>query len=77
MGANGETVKSIADLESAFERAKKSDKTYVISIETHGYEWLEGSAFWESPTLELPNTKENQDAIKEHLDGKEKQRKGV
>ena len=77
MGANGETVKSIADLESAFERAKKSDKTYVISIETHGYEWLEGSAFWESPTLELPNTKENEDAIKEHLDGKEKQRKGV
>ena len=77
MGANGETVKSIADLESAFERAKKSDKTYVISIETHGYEWLEGSAFWESPTLELANTKENEDAIKEHLDGKGKQRKGV
>ena len=77
MGANGETVKSIADLESAFERAKKSDKTYVISIETHGYEWLEGSAFWESPTLEMTNTKEKEAALKDHVEGKNKQRKGV
>ena len=37
MGANGETVESTSELEAAFKRAKNSDKTYVIVIETHGY----------------------------------------
>ena len=40
MGANAETVKSRTELKTAFKRAKKS-KTYVISMLTHGYEWLE------------------------------------
>ena len=77
MGANAETVKSTSELEAAFKRAKISDKTYVISIETHGYEWLEGSAFWESPTLEDPITEQNKKAYNEYLDGKKIQRKGV
>ncbi len=77
MGANAETVKSITDLEAAFERAKKSDKTYVISIETHGYEWLDGTAYWESPTLEIGNSDANKKAFQEHMDGKNIQRKGV
>ena len=57
--------------------AKKSKKTYVISIQTDGYQWLEGSAYWESPTLSIPNTEENKRSLKEHLEGKKKQRKGV
>ena len=77
MGADGEHVKSISELENAFKRAKKSKKTYVISIQTDGYQWLEGSAYWESPTLSLPKTEENKKALKEHLEGKKKQRKGV
>ena len=77
MGADGEQVNSISELEEAFKRAKKSKKTYVISIHTDGYQWLEGSAYWESPTLSLPTTEENKRALKEHLDGKKKQRKGV
>ena len=77
MGADGEQVASIADLEEAFKRAKKSKKTYVISIHTNGYQWLEGSAYWESPTLSIPNTEENKRSLKEHLEGKKKQRKGV
>ena len=77
MGAEGEQVKSISELEEAFKRAKKSKKTYVISIHTDGYQWLEGSAYWESPTLSIPTTKENERALKEHLEGKKKQRKGV
>ena len=77
MGANAETVKSTSELEAAFKRAKKSDKTYVISIETHGYEWLEGTAFWESPTLATPTTKENKKAYDDFIDGKNKQRQGV
>ena len=77
MGAEGEHVNSISELEEAFLRAKKSKKTYVISIHTDGYQWLEGSAYWESPTLSLPSSEENKKALKEHLDGKKKQRKGV
>ena len=77
LGATGEEVSSIADLEKAFERAKKSKKTYVISIKTDAYQWLEGSAYWESPTLELPTTEENKKALEEHRIGKSKQRQGV
>tara|TARA_Y100000590_G_scaffold83520_1_gene93115 strand:- start:2493 stop:4337 length:1845 start_codon:yes stop_codon:yes gene_type:complete len=77
MGAESETVSSTSELEAAFLRAKKSNKTYVISIKTHGYEWLEGTAFWESPTLEVSSRDENKKAYQEHLEGKNKQRKGV
>ena len=77
MGAKSEDVSSISELEEAFKRAKKSDVTYLISIKTHSYEWLEGSAYWESPTLEMPSTKENEEALKLHKEGKSKQRQGV
>jgi len=77
MGANAETVKSISELESAFKRAKSSDKTYVISMQTHGYQWLEGTAFWESPTLEVTSNDKNRLALKEFKQGKSKQRKGI
>merc|ERR1711991_721648 len=77
MGAKSEEVSSISELEEAFKRAKKSKVTYVISIKTHSYQWLEGSAYWESPTLEIPKTKENEEALKLHKEGKAKQRQGV
>ena len=77
MGANAETVNSTSELEAAYKRAKESDKTYVIVIKTHGYEWLEGTAFWESPTLQDPITKENKEALDDFKDGNDKQRKGV
>ena len=77
LGAIGENVNSITELEQAYTRAKKSKSTYVISIKTDGYQWLEGSAYWESPTLTKPSTKENERALKEHLQGKSKQRQGV
>jgi 3D-(3,5/4)-trihydroxycyclohexane-1,2-dione acylhydrolase (decyclizing) len=38
---------------------------------------VEGSAFWDSPTLEIPSTNENKEALKLHKDGKSKQRQGV
>ena len=77
MGANGETVSSTSELEAAFIRAKKSDKTYVISLKTDGYQWLDGTSFWESPTLEVHSTEENKKAYSDFVEGKNKQRKGV
>ena len=49
MGANTETVESIAGLEEAFGRARASDRTYVISLKTDAFEgWTgEGHAWWE------------------------------
>ena len=46
-------------------------------METHGYEWLDGTAFWESPTLMNTDTANKKIALKEHLVGKSNQRKGV
>ena len=77
MGANGETVSSTSELEAAFLRAKKSYKTYVICLKTDGYQWLDGTSFWESPTLEVHSSKENKKAYKDFIEGKDKQRKGV
>ena len=77
MGAISEKVESIAELESAFKRAKKSNKTYVISIKTDGYQWLKGSAYWESPTLEVYSSDNQKKAYEEHIAGKNKQRKGI
>ena len=74
---NAETVSSTSELEAAYKRAKDSDKTYVITIKTHGYEWLEGTAFWESPTLLDPITDNNKNALEDFESGKSKQRKGV
>ena len=77
MGAKSEHVTSLSDLEAAFKRAKASDVTYVISIKTHAYKWVEGSSFWDSPTLEIPTTKENEEALKLYKEGKGKQRQGI
>ena len=47
MGCGAETVTSIAELEAAFGRARASDRTYVIALNTHAYRWTEGGSFWE------------------------------
>ena len=47
MGAEAETVTSLGELEAAFERARKSERTYVIAIRTHPYQWMEGGSWWD------------------------------
>ena len=47
MGAEAENVSSIAELEAAFARARASERTYVIAIRTHPYEWMEGGSWWD------------------------------
>ncbi len=47
MGCHSETVTSISELESAIERARSSDRTYVIALQTHPHRWTEGGSFWE------------------------------
>ena len=63
---------------ATFRKAYMKDATIEEDIEKEITELTqEGSAYWESPTLSIPTTKENKTALKEHLEGKNKQRRGV
>ena len=77
MGADGEKVESIGDLEAAFQRAKAADRTYVISIDVHPYEWTPGDAWWDVAVPEVSKRKEVRDARAEHDKGHADQRIGV
>ncbi|HEY2891816.1 MAG TPA: 3D-(3,5/4)-trihydroxycyclohexane-1,2-dione acylhydrolase (decyclizing) [Dongiaceae bacterium] len=53
LGAEAETVGSIAELERAFDRAKKSSRSHVIVIETDpAISTREGGAWWDVPVAE-------------------------
>jgi 3D-(3,5/4)-trihydroxycyclohexane-1,2-dione acylhydrolase (decyclizing) len=76
MGAIAETVGSIDDLEAAFTRARKSDRTHVIVIKTSSNDWTEGGSFWE---VGVPTTSHRKQVLKagdEMREGKKKQRLG-
>lgn len=77
MGAIAETVHSIGDLEQAFARAKKADRTSVIVIKVQSHEWTPGDAWWEVGVPEVSTRKEVRAARAEFEKGKAKQRVGV
>ena len=79
MGADSETVHSIAELGEAFKRAKAASKTYVICIQVDAFDgWTkEGHAWWEVGT---PSVSEDASVRKAHKDWeseRDRQRKGV
>ena len=47
MGARAEKVRSLAELEQAFVRAKAADRTAVVVIEVAVQQWLPGGAWWD------------------------------
>ena len=53
MGCETETVQTIGELESAIERARAADRTYVIALKTHPHSWTEGGSFWEVAVPEV------------------------
>jgi 3D-(3,5/4)-trihydroxycyclohexane-1,2-dione acylhydrolase (decyclizing) len=77
MGALGEKVSSIAELEQAFGRAKAADRTYVISIDTDAYQWTSGDAWWDVGVREVSPRETVRQARADHDEGKKKQRVGV
>ncbi|MFV2039993.1 MAG: thiamine pyrophosphate-dependent enzyme, partial [Acidimicrobiales bacterium] len=76
MGCMSETVRSIAELEAAFGRARAADRTYVIALRTDPYEWTGGGSFWEVGVPEESNRQEVRDAHAEMLAAKTQQRVG-
>jgi 3D-(3,5/4)-trihydroxycyclohexane-1,2-dione acylhydrolase (decyclizing) len=77
MGANAEHVHSIGELEAAFQRAKASDRTYLISINVHAYEWTPGDAWWDVGVPEVSQRQEVREARAAHDQGHQNQRIGV
>ena len=75
MGANGERAESVADLEAALARARKSRRTYVISIRTAEQDWTAGDAWWdvavpaESPRPEVRRARRAHAAALKKRDG--------
>jgi 3D-(3,5/4)-trihydroxycyclohexane-1,2-dione acylhydrolase (decyclizing) len=45
-------------LEDAFERARASDRTYVIAMRTSAYDWTGGGSFWEVGVPEVSDREE-------------------
>jgi 3D-(3,5/4)-trihydroxycyclohexane-1,2-dione acylhydrolase (decyclizing) len=74
-GCTAETVTSVAELESAMERARASDRTYVIALRTHPYSWTEGGTYWEVGVPEVSTRSEVVAARDEVVAGKVGQRR--
>jgi len=77
MGALAETVQSTSELEAAFKRAKEADRTYVIAIRTHAYEWTPGDAWWDVGVPEVSPRETVQKAKAAHEAARARQRMGV
>lgn len=53
LGANAEKVADLTALEEALNRARHSDKTYVISIDTDPYQTSDGGYWWDVAVPEV------------------------
>ena len=79
MGAHAETVTSIAGLKDAFMRAKKINKTCVISLKVDAYEgWTtNGHTWWEIGTPQVSTSAKVNEAHNSVENGRKKQRVGL
>jgi 3D-(3,5/4)-trihydroxycyclohexane-1,2-dione acylhydrolase (decyclizing) len=77
MGALAETVNSIGELEEAFKRAKKADRTTVIVTKVLPHEWTPGDAWWDVGVPEVSERKEVRAARADMATGRSRQRVGV
>jgi 3D-(3,5/4)-trihydroxycyclohexane-1,2-dione acylhydrolase (decyclizing) len=78
MGARAEAVTSLAAFETAFARAKQSDRTYLIDIKVDPHAWTEGGhAWWEVGTPEISRRPEVLAATADTNLGRGRQRRGV
>ncbi len=76
LGCQAETVSTIAELESAIERARAADRTYVIALRTHPRRWTEGGSFWEVGVPEVSTSATVRQAREAMDQGRASQRVG-
>lgn len=74
LGAESEQVACLAELEAALERARASDKTYVIAIDTDPMpSTQEGGAWWDVAVPEVSSRQQVVDAERHYQAAKQKQ----
>ena len=77
MGAAGEEVRTVADLEAALAHAKKSDTSYVITVRGLPHEWTPNDAWWDVGVPEVSARAEVTAAKAAHEKARVAQRPGV
>jgi 3D-(3,5/4)-trihydroxycyclohexane-1,2-dione acylhydrolase (decyclizing) len=77
MGAHARKVQSLAELGSALDWAKTTDRTTVIVIENDAFVWTPGDAQWDVGVPEVSKRKQVNEARKYQDDLRKKQRVGV
>ena len=74
LGANTIKASNIEELKSALKEAKRSKKTTVIVISTDLYSNVPGHAWWEVPVAQVSEMDTVNNAYKEYIKNKMKQR---
>lgn len=77
MGAAGEAVATVDELQLAFARAKKSARTYIISIRVHPHQWTPGDAWWDVGVPQANARPQIRAAKKDHEQNRRRQRAGI
>ncbi|HHD7482077.1 TPA: 3D-(3,5/4)-trihydroxycyclohexane-1,2-dione acylhydrolase (decyclizing) [Klebsiella oxytoca] len=77
MGALARKVTSLDELEEAIHWAKGNDRTTVISIATHPFDWTPGDAWWDVGVPEVSARESVNQAYAEQIEGRKKQRVGI
>lgn len=76
LGCRAEAVRTVAELEEAFARARAAERTSVIAIETAPSTWTPGGAFWEVGVAEVSDRSEIAAAYERLREGRARQRVG-
>ncbi len=75
LGADSEKVAGIAELTQALARARKAERTYIVTIETDPYAGTaEGGAWWDVPVPQVSSRKAVQAASNAYREAKKRQR---
>jgi 3D-(3,5/4)-trihydroxycyclohexane-1,2-dione acylhydrolase (decyclizing) len=77
MGALARKVSTLDELEEAIGWAKGNDRTTVISIDTHPFDWTPGDAWWDVGVPEVSARDSVNQAREEHVKGRLAQRVGI
>ena len=77
MGAHAEKVATLADLPGALGRARASDRTAVIVMDTDPHAWTGGDAWWDVGVPEVSEREEVRVARAQHEAERKHQRVGV